>query len=263
MKIADEVAKKERDVGHVAYFMDTDYLAKEGVIDANAIKEVRLPGFDLARRWLGSESAAEFNRGCATSILQLVGLHFALNDLKSADELNVTEFRLKVGIAVVGLSANVVETVAATVEGVLNHPLSSFIRVHWAVEEGLVGKVVKGARIIGAGAGVAAASCDLIFKVPEAFHEDNVLLARLYAGNGLLGVGISLAMYRSAAIIYWPLFILSIGVGNVIGIVRESALRRWISNCYFSIKQTKNEGNFSTLKEELIGYRHAMENHNG
>jgi hypothetical protein len=74
--------------------------------------------------------------------------------------------RVKATVAMLSLSATIVETAAVTVEKSVEHPLAAFIRKQWFMSEERAGKIVKGARAVSLLAGLGAASYDLFVKFP-------------------------------------------------------------------------------------------------
>lgn len=247
-----------RDRAHIALSLDIEKLVRDGFVEPGVVKEVRIPGFDQSRKWLESPVAEEFHLGVATSLVQMVGLVFALSDLKKSDELSQEELIIKAVASAVGLSATIVETVAATLEKSVTHPLSEFIRSHWAVRAESAATVVRASRVIGAGAGIAVAACDIVFKAPEALEDKNLSLALKYLASGTLGVALSVLMLWGVGIVFWGLLVVAILLGFDIARTRASDLKRWISRCYFSEKENEESEKYSSFSTELQGYKFAI-----
>jgi hypothetical protein len=244
-------AKKDRKV--IAYELDIARLEKEGRIVPGSIKGIGLPGVATAQKWLGSSSPSEFRLGAATILVQMVALNFAMTDLANNDQFNEEETRVKGAIALVSLSATIVETVAVSVVKYVDHPLAAFIRRQWAVDEKLVGRIVERAREVGLLAGLCAAAYDLFVKFPNALNEGKNSLAILYFSSGLLSARIAFTAYVSLGALSWPLLMLSFGIGIIIAFVDNSKLKNWISHCEFSTGEK-----YGTFDAQLRGYHDAM-----
>ncbi|MET2987379.1 T6SS effector BTH_I2691 family protein, partial [Herbaspirillum seropedicae] len=233
---------KEAKVGQrfIAYELDIAKLEKEGRIAPGSIKGIGLPGVAMAQKWLGSGSPRDFKLGVVTMIVQMVALTFATKDLANNDQFNRLETRLKVTLAIVSLTATIVEIAAVSADPAMEHPLGAFIRRQWAVSEKALERIIKGARFFGALAGVVAGFYDILVNSSNANKAGDERLSDLYFINGILGIVLPAAIYFSIGAIAWPLFIFSFVVGIAIAYYNASALKNWVARCEFSTGEKYN-----------------------
>lgn len=235
------------------YELDIAKLEREGRIAPGSIKGIGIPGVAVARRWLGSSSPPEFRLGIVTILIQLVALNFAMKDLANNDQFNEEETTVKATVAILSLGATIVETVAVTVEKSVEHPLAAFIRRQWSMDVERVKRLALQARLVGALAGIGAASYDIFINTPKAYREGNKVLAGLYFSNGVLAARIAAAGFFSLGTLFWPLLLLSIGIGIAIALVNNSQLKTWLSRCEFSVGEK-----YVSFNAQLKGYHDAM-----
>jgi len=122
--------------------------------------------------------------------------------------------------------------VATTIEKAPTHPLAAFLPIQWALDADRLALVGKAAQIIGCVAGVLTGFYDF-FKSWTAWTAGSKGFAILFGISGALGCAAALAGYFASAF-FWPLLVLSFIVGIVIALVSNSALKDWMSRCYFS-----------------------------
>lgn len=228
----------------VMYEMDVDALVRNGKLDAGAIKAVRVPGVDAAKKWLGSST--DFNLGVATVIFQMAALLLAAKDWHGSDQFNEGETGLKSVGAVIAVVGSVIEYSSETALKAPAHPLSAYLMKGWAGKWAGVGAVV--GRGLGAGAGLMLAGFDLLKNAPEAYRNKDTNLWILYNLSGALGIYVAAAALFSLPL-FWPALILSILVGIAIAIFKASALKEWVSHCKFS----KGE-RYESLEAELKAF---------
>ncbi|KVE44514.1 T6SS effector BTH_I2691 family protein [Burkholderia sp. BDU5] len=233
----------------VAYEMDVEALVRDGKLEAGAIKAVKVPGVDAAKKWLGS--AREFNLGVVTVIFQMATLTFAAKDWAGSDQFSQRETGLKAVGAVVSIVGTVIETASETVAKAPAHPLSAFIMKQWAGASEWAEVGAKVGRGLGAIAGIVLAGYDIVKNMPEAYGNKEYGLTALYALSGVLGVYVAAAAFFSLPL-FWPALILSILVGIAIAIFKASALKDWVSRCKFS----KGE-HYDSLEAELKAFTSA------
>ncbi|WP_322024840.1 T6SS effector BTH_I2691 family protein [Burkholderia sp. BCC1977] len=233
----------------VAYEMDVDALVRDGKLEASAIKAVRVPGVDTAKKWLGS--AREFNLGVVTVIFQMATLTFAAKDWADSDQFSQGETGLKAVGAVVSIVGTVIETASETVAKAPAHPLSAFIMKQWAGASEWAEVGAKVGRGLGALAGIVLAGYDIFKNMPEAYANKEYGLTTLYAFSGVLGVYVAVAAFFSLPL-FWPALVLSILVGIAIAIFKASALKDWVSRSKFS----KGE-HYDSLEAELKAFNSA------
>ena len=241
------------DLSICAYEFDVAQLEQDGRIGPGVIKNIKIPGYNITAKLLGT--SADFNVGSVAVILQFVAFGFALRDYKVSDPFESTTTFLKLGIAVSNLSGSLLELTGGVMEKCPTHPLSTAIKDHWAKGPQEGKKILLLGKRVGALAGVATAALD-IFLGLKALQEGNRLLATLYATNAVLGVSLAIAGYFSYAI-FWPLFITAFVFSIVIALVKSSALKKWLSHCFFSVDFNKENG-YATLDEELSALQSAL-----
>ena len=224
--------------GVIAYEIDMAQLHREGIISEHTIRKVKVPGFDLTEKWLGSSSPREFHLGVVTIILQLLALRFAAKDIANEDQFNSLERNTKGVCALIGLASTIVDMAATTVRKAPSHPLAAFLPVQWAVDAERAKLVARGAQFIGCVAGIATGLYDIFLNGLPAWVDGNRTVGFLYGINGSLGILVALAGFFSWAI-FWPLLVLSFIVGIVIAVISSSALKDWMSRCYFSMAVTR------------------------
>lgn len=233
----------------VAYEMDTEALVRDGKLEASAIKAVRVPGVDAAKKWLGS--ATEFNLGVVTVIFQMATLTFAAKDWAGSDQFSHGETSLKAVGAVVSVLGTVIETASETVAKAPAHPLSAYIMKQWAGASEWAEVGAKIGRGLGAIAGVVLAGYDLLKNAPEAYVNKETNLWLLYNLSGGLGIYVAVAAFFSLPL-FWPALMFSILVGIAIAVFKSSALKDWVSHCKFS----KGE-HYDSLESELKAFSAA------
>jgi hypothetical protein len=252
----------------VAYEIDIAALQREALITEHTLKPVKIPGFDLTRKWLGSSAPREFHLGVVTAIVQMLALGFATQDIANEDQFNSIERNTKGTLAIIGLSSTLVDMAASTVAKTPTHPLAAFLPTQWALNADRAECVVKIAQKIGLVAGLATAAYDLSVNVSSNWADGKTLLATLYGISGILSGAVALAAYFSMAI-FWPLLILSFLAGIAIAILSSTALRDWVSRCYFSKivsdVRTATQGMppfrpypYTTLNDEYNAFKKAM-----
>jgi hypothetical protein len=253
-KEADQAIKKNASHPDLyAYEFDIAKLEKDGYISPGSVKGVKLPGVDTARKWLGSSAPREFHLGVATTIVQILALNFALDDVANNDQFNQRETRIKAAMAIVGLTGTIMDTIGGTVAKSTTHPLAVFINKQWAMGAESAERFAFIGRVIGSVAGAVVAGYDLFSNAPEAFTDKKYGLGILYIASGALGAYIAYAgAFMTAATLFWPAVIAAFCVAIAIALINAGALKQWVSRCYFSTKE-----HYDTLDAELKAYNHA------
>ncbi|BEV16758.1 hypothetical protein HBDW_35460 [Herbaspirillum sp. DW155] len=237
---------------HVVYELDIAKLEKEGRIAPGSIKGIGLPGFALTQKWLGSGVPRDFRLGVVTMIVQMVALNFAMKDLVKSDQFNQQETRIKAALAIISLTATIIEMAAVSGAQSTEHPLGAFIRKQWTATEKHLERIIKGARIFGMLAGIFAGAYDILINSINADKAGDERLSQLYFINGILGIVLPAAIYFSVGAIIWPLFVFSFVVGIAIAHHNASALKSWISRCEFSTGEK-----YSSFEMQLKALRDA------
>jgi len=253
-RVRKEVKETKVRQRFIAYEMDIAKLEKEGRIASGSIKGIGLPGVAMAQKWLGSGSPRDFKLGVVTMIVQMVALTFAMKDLDKNDQFNRLETIVKATIAAITLCATILETAMVSAEKPIGHPLGAFIRDQWAMNTKTIGLIIKGAKIVGAIAGIAAGVYDIVYNAQDANKAGNDRLAQLYLLNGFLGIVFPFVIYFSIGAVVWPLFFISFAIGIAIALINNSALKNWISRCEFSTSEK-----YSSFDEQLNAYKNAVE----
>ncbi|WP_244102250.1 T6SS effector BTH_I2691 family protein [Burkholderia gladioli] len=234
------------DMNIIAYEMDVDALVKNGKLEAGAIKAIRVPGVDAAKRWLGSST--DFNLGIVTMIFQLATLRFATKEWEGRDQFNHDEAELKLAAAVVSILGTVIETASITIIKAPAHPLSTFIMKQWAGAGEWAGTGIRLGRGLGTLGGLLLAGHDFFENLPAAIDNNDNHLKKLYFASGILGTYISVAPFFNVPL-FWPALIASILVAIAIASYKSSAIKTWISHCKFS-----NIDQYQSLTDELKSF---------
>ncbi len=228
--------------------------------------EIKVPGFDVSKRWLGT--SPDFGIGVVTTILQLVALKFLVEDVVESDPNSDFDRRNKLGIAIAGLTSGLVETICNTVAKAPSHPLAAKLMSQWSVlTVAAAKKWASGAKVIGTVAGALAGAYEIYQGVGKILGGDYAMGA-LFVTSGLLGVSVAVAMFCGATV-FWPLLILSILMGIVIALLSNDELKEWISRCYFSTAVTtiraqnkaerqNSADSYKTAADELSAYKNAI-----
>jgi hypothetical protein len=257
---ANRIARSAAGNADVIYLeLDLEKIAQDGRINPGAMKEVKIPGIETSRKWLGSSVPREFHLGVAATVIQLFAFGLAAQDLASNDRFNENETRLKAAIAAVSLAATVVDTVANLVDKAPTHPLAAFVQSQWASSARRAKMFIQGARYAGMFAGAAAAGYDIFVNALGAFRAHHRVAAGLYAVSGVVSACITYAAFFATSV-FWPLFLTSIVLSIAIAIINIGELQKWISRCYFSINFSKNDilNSYKTLEEELTSFHNSI-----
>lgn len=240
----------------VGYWMDIKQIKEIANIDETTFKELQIPGAETARNWLGSSSAEAMNLGIVTFLVQTATFVFARDDFNKADQFSHSEALKKYVACFVNYLGNAVETIGDLIEkGKMDHPLSAFLLKHWAGLEEHAEGIARIGRILGGGAGIFLAILDFMNSW-EVFKDGNKTLAGLYFISGLGGAYLGVMTIVGGSIpFFWPILIATILVGIAIAMIKESALKDWISRCKFG----KGEKHYISFVNEMQGYCSAME----
>ncbi|MYN17113.1 hypothetical protein GTP81_10155 [Rugamonas sp. FT107W] len=253
-----KIAKKIPDAkpltpGICAYELDFAQLEEDGRIAPGVVKGIKIPGYQLTEKWLGSST--DFNIGSVAVVLQLSAFIFAFRDFRDSDQFESNKKLIKLGAAVLSLSGAILELTGSVMEKSPTHPLSVAIYDHWAKGPALGKKIYAFGKKLGLAAGLLTA----IFDIHDAYKshlENDSLLESLYIGSAVLGASLAIASYLSAAA-FWPLFIAAIVLAIVIAMLKKAALAKWLSHCFFSLGYQENSG-YQTLEDELRALQSAL-----
>jgi hypothetical protein len=254
------------DHGLIAYELDVAKLEADGRIAVGSMKAIKVPGFDVSKRWLGT--SPDFGIGVVTTILQLVALHYLVEDVVESDPNNDFDRRNKLCIAIVGLTSGLIETICNTVAKAPTHPLAARLMTQWAVlTVAAAKKLAFGAKVAGAVAGFIAGVYEIYQGIKKA-RDGDLAMGTLLGISGVLGISVAVALFFGAAA-FWPLLVLSFIMGFVVALLSNDELKEWISRCYFSTAATiiratnKAKGEkaadpYKTASDELKAYKGAV-----
>jgi hypothetical protein len=256
LREANRITRSAAGNADVIYLeLDIKKMAQDGRIDPGSMKEIKIPGIETTRRWLGSGVPSEFHTGVAVTIIQLFLFGLAAQDLASNDRINKNETRFKAGIAALSLASTAVDIVATLVHTMPTHPLAAFVQSQWASAASRAELVSLGARSAGVIAGALSVIYDLSVNARNAFNEDKYIVTGLYGANaGVTAWIIGAGIFSSTSL--WPFFVASILLSIAIAIVNMGELKKWISKCYFSRNFINNEifNSYNSLNEELKSF---------
>ncbi|WP_028102839.1 T6SS effector BTH_I2691 family protein [Pseudoduganella violaceinigra] len=231
--------------------IDMKSISQEGVIAADSVRQV-LPGLDQGKKWLGSSSPREFRLGVVTSIVQLIALGFALNDLSENNRYNELETRVKAGGAAFGILMTVTEASATTAMKSTTHPLSLYLLEHWKITPTTLGRVAGSARVMGGLAGLVGAIFDLQ-KAWLAWQSDRLGASTTYVLSGMAGTILFVAAYAAVPAL-WIALIAAVAFALLLPYLNRADLQTWISRCFFG---TENDRYLSS-EEEVKSFNEAV-----
>lgn len=242
--------------GVCAYELDVVKLEQDGRITPGAIKAVRIPGFDVTKKWLGS---TEFNLGSVGTILQITALYFAISEYRSSEQFDSKTTGYAALFASISLSSALIETVASAVEGAPSHPLSMYLYQHWAIGPGVAKKVITSAKGVAFLAGIFAALLD-VFSGISAWAKGERTLGLLYGASGALGLTLTIAALAIGATFFWYAFAAAIAMAMVLALYKQSMLKKWISHCFYALVNSdqNNSTFYASLEEELRGFTNSV-----
>ena len=244
------------DPGICAYELDVAQLERDGRITAGSMKAVRIPGFDLTKKWLSSE---EFNIGSVGVVLQLVGLYFAISEYQSADRFDSRKAGFTALVAAVSLTATIVETAATALEKTPTHPLSAYLYQHWSVGTTAAKTAIWAAKRVALIAGLCAAVID-ICSAAEALKKGEYVLALLYGSSAVVGGALTVGAFVVGAAFFWITFVAAILIAIALSIYKQSMLKKWISHCFYAKGEADQPASqfYISLEEELSAYNTAV-----
>ena len=94
---------------------------------------------------------------------------------------------------------------------------------------------------------------DLLKNAPEAWHNGEKGLAKLYVASGALGAYVAIFSLTGTIPFFWPVFIASILIGIGIAILKAAELKDWVSHSKFS-----TQSHYGSLDEELKAFNLAI-----
>ena len=250
------VPRAPLDGGICAYELDVVKLEQDGRISPGTMKAIRIPGFDLTKKWFGSSK--ELNLGSVAAILQVVALYFSISEYTSSDRFDSTTAGYAAVVTSVSLIATVLETVATTVEKAPTHPLSVYLYEQWSFGSNIARQAIPLAKRAALIAGVASAFADFVAGI-SALMKGEMVLGTLYMASGVLGVVLTIAAYLGVAF-FWPAFIAAIAVAIALSLYKKTLLKKWIMRCFYAAGQLGKPPleSYPSLDEELIAYTNAI-----
>ncbi|MEV4782147.1 T6SS effector BTH_I2691 family protein [Burkholderia sp. LMU1-1-1.1] len=245
------------DPGICAYQMDLAQLERDGRITPGTLKAIRIPGFDLTRKWL---SSSELNIASVAIVLQTVALFFAVSEYKDSDRFESSTTGYTAAIASMSLSAAIVEATASVLDTSPGHPLSAYLSGHWGVTTSTAKKVILVAKKVALVAGVLAAVLDF-YSAYTAWQKGEQTLGILYALSGVAGATLTYAAFFVGAIFFWPAFVGAAVIAIILSIHKQGMLKKWISHCFFARGTSGGQSAsiyYHSLDEELQAYGNAI-----
>jgi hypothetical protein len=250
------VPRVSPDAAICVYELDVAKLEQEGRIAPGTIKAVRIPGFDLTKKWFGSSQ--ELRLAHVAAVLQIVALYFAISEYKSSDRFDLAMAGSSAIAASVSLTAMTVEALATAVEKTPTHPLSVYLYEHWSFGPGLAKKIIPVAKKVTLIAGLCAAFLDFVSGI-SALMKGEIVLGTLYVTSAALGVVLTVAAYIGA-IFFWPTFIAAIAVAIALSFYKKTLLQKWIMRCFYAKGEQGRppKESYGSLEEELMAYNNAL-----
>ena len=239
-----------------AYELDVEQLERDGRISPDSIKSVRIPGFDVTKKWL---SSTEFNLGSVGTVLQITALYFAISEYRSSERFDSKTTGYAALFASVSLSSALVETIASAVESAPSHPLSMYLYQHWSMGRSVAKKVIASAKGVAFLAGVCAALLD-VFSGISAWAKGERTLGLLYGASSALGLTLTIAALAIGATFFWYAFAAAIAMAIVLALYKQSMLKKWISHCFYAKVNSGQDNSkfYASLEEELQGFTNSV-----
>lgn len=243
--------------GICAYEMDMEKLELDGRIASDSFKAVRIPGFDLTKKWLGSSS--EFNIGVVGNLLQTAALYFAISEYGGSDLIDSNNAAYASIIASVSLISGLVETIAIAVSKVPRHPLSAYLYEHWAIQTSGGVRLIPVTKMVALIAGILAAVLD-VYSGVLAWNKGERKLATAYWTSGAINLILAYAAWSVGAVFFWPAFIFAMITAIVLAKYKQAMLKKWLSRCYFALGRSSSlaKGYYLSLDEELRAFNSAI-----
>ena len=243
------------DPGICAYQMDLAQLERDGRITPGTLKAIRIPGFDLTKKWL---SSSELNIASVAIVLQTVALFFAISEYKDSDRFDSSTAGYTAAIASMSLSAAIVEATASVLENTPSHPLSAYLSGHWGFNTNATKTVISVAKKAAAAAGVLAAVLDF-YSAYVAWTKGETGLTFLYVLSGVVNLALTYGAFVVGALLFWPAFVFAAGIALAISVVKQGMLKKWVSHCFFAKDAKGNSAiYYSSLDEELRAFGNAV-----
>ena len=256
-KMAKEVAPHaNHDLAICAYELDVAQLEREEKIKPGTFKAVRIPGFDVTKKWF---SSSEFNIGIVGVILQTVALYFAVSEYKSSDRFDSSTAGYTAIVASMSLTAAIVETSASVLENMPTHPLSAYLSQHWAISTSTAKTAAWAAKRVALVAGVLAAVID-IYSGVSALRKGEYILAALYGTSAVVGATLSIAALIVGATFFWLAFVAAVAIAIALSLYKRSMLKKWISHCFYATSRSERSTPpfYISLTEELSAFDSAV-----
>lgn len=240
-----------------AYEMDMEKLRLDGRIAPGSLKAIRIPGFDLTKKWLGSSS--EFNIGIVANLLQTAALYFAISEYSGSDNIDSNNAAYAAVIASVSLISGLVETISTAVSKVPTHPLSAYLYEHWAIQTSVGVRLIPATKMVALIAGILAAALD-VYSGVLAWNKGERKLATAYWTSGAINLILAYAAWSVGAVFFWPAFIVAMIMAIVLAKYKQTMLKKWLSRCYFAYGRSSSstQGYYASLDEELRAFNSAV-----
>lgn len=239
-----------------AYEFDVAQLERDGRITPGTLKAVRIPGFELSKKWF---SSAEFNIASVAVVLQMVAVFFAVSEYKDSDRFDASTSGYTAIVASISLTAAIVETTASVLEATPTHPLSAYLYSHWSFSTGTLKTVISIAKKAALVAGLLAAAAD-VFSAVSALDKGEYVLAALYGTSAIINATLALASFFVGAVFFWMAFVAAIAIAIVLSLYKQAMLKKWISHCFYAraVHNQPMAQFYTSLDEELRAYSSAV-----
>ncbi|KQV42880.1 hypothetical protein ASD07_20735 [Duganella sp. Root336D2] len=232
--------------------LDMKSIAQDGAIYADSVRQVKIPGLEQGKKWLGSSAPREFRLGIVTSIVQLIALGFAFKDLNDNNRYNEFETRVKAGSATVSIIATVTESVAMTAQKSATHPLSLYLLEHWKITQATWGKIGGVARVIGGIAGLVGALFDFQ-KAWIAWQSKRTGTTATYVSSGVAGLALTWAACGAVPALWFPL-LAAVVFALFLPYLNRAELQTWVSRCFFGTESDR----YLSGEEEVKSFNEAV-----
>lgn len=248
--------RPHHDLGICAYELDVAQLERDGRITVGSMKAVRIPGFDLTKKWF---SSGEFNIGSVAAVLQTVALYFAISEYQSADRFDSPTAGVTALVAAASLTAAIVETTASALENTPTHPLSAYLYQQWGIGTNAAKTAIWVAKRVALVAGLFAAAIDVCSAI-SSFKKGERVLAGLYSVSAVVGTTLTLAAFFIGATFFWVTFVAAIAIAVALSLYKQSMLKKWISHCFYAKGEDNRPASqyYVSLDEELSAYNTAV-----
>lgn len=232
--------------------LDMKSIAQDGAIYADSVRQVKIPGLEQGKKWLGSSAPREFRLGIVTAIVQLIAFGFAFKDLNDNNRYNEFETRAKATSATVSVLATVTESAAMTAQKSATHPLSLYLLEHWKVSPTRLGQIGRFARIGGAIAGLVGALFDFQKGYIAMKNKRNGAMATYWLSS-LTGTVLGFYAWVGHPAL-WVALAAAVAFAILLPYLNRAEMQTWLGRCHFGTDEDRYQSN----EVELKGFNEAV-----